>query len=206
MKKCCLICAVLLYSLQARSQSQEVQQLLLNWEKLTQFRKILQNMYDGYKVLHTGYTTIKDISQGSFTLHKTFLDALLEVSPAVRNYQKIKDIIGYQLQLVKEYKAAYAELKGGGSFTAEEVVYMGRVYQNLLAESGKSLEALLLVMTSGSLRMNDEERLAAIYRIYVTVEDQLTFLKTFNSDAALLSLQRKSEKVDTDLSRKVFGF
>jgi DNA repair ATPase RecN len=199
-------CLAMLLSLPAASQSFEVQQLLLNIEKLSQFRKILQNMYDGYKVLHQGYTAIKDISEGNFTLHKTFLDALLEVSPAVRKYKRISDIISYQLRLVTEYKSAFTEFKEGGSFTPEEVEYLGKVYANLLKKSGESLEELLLVITSGSLRMSDEERLAAIDRIYQAVEERFSFLKSFNSDTALLSLHRKSEKIDIELSKKVFGF
>src|SRR4051812_45387362 len=81
------------------AQAAEAQQLLLNMEKLTQFKKILQNMYDGYKILHAGYTTIKDISEGNFSLHKNFLDALMEVSPVVKKYSRIADIINYQLRI-----------------------------------------------------------------------------------------------------------
>lgn len=188
------------------AQSPEVQQLLLNVEKLSQFKKILQNMYDGYKVLHKGYTTIKDISEGNFSLHKTFLDALLEVSPSVRKYKRIADIINYQVRLVKEYKDAFNEFKKGNAFTPEEIDYLGKVYANLFKESMESLDELLVVITSGKLRMSDDERLQAIDRIYATVEDQFSFLKEFNSNTAMLALQRKSEKADINMSRKVLGY
>ncbi|HUQ67577.1 MAG TPA: hypothetical protein VM101_15550, partial [Flavitalea sp.] len=51
------------------SQSDEAQQLLLNVEKLTQLKKILNDMYKGYKIVSKGYNTIKDISEGNFDLH-----------------------------------------------------------------------------------------------------------------------------------------
>lgn len=206
MKRCVLIFMIAFCGVHGRAQSFEVQQLLLNVEKLSQFKKILQNMYDGYKVLHAGYTTIRDISQGSFHLHKTFLDALLEVSPAVRNYKRVKDIIMYQSRIIADYKAAFNEFKAGGNFTYEEIDYFGNVYTNLLKESGERIEELLLVITAGKLRMSDEERLAAIDRIYASVEEQFTFLKNFNSNTALLALQRKHQKADIELSKKVFGF
>ena len=78
-----IIVLVMLASIGYRSSAQtvEAQQLLLNWEKLTQFKQILQDMYDGYQIIHKGYTTIKNISSGNYQLHKGFLDALLEVSP-----------------------------------------------------------------------------------------------------------------------------
>ena len=87
MKKLLIILSFCCLSQSSFSQEQEVQQLLLNLEKLSQFKKILQNMYDGWKVINKGYTTIKDISSGNFNLHKNFLDVLMEVSPAVKKYK-----------------------------------------------------------------------------------------------------------------------
>lgn len=206
MKKGVVVLLIVCFGYSASAQSHEVQQLLLNMEKLSQFKKILQNMYDGYKVLHKGYTTIKDISEGNFSLHKTFLDALLQVSPGVRKYKRIADIINYQVRLVKEYKAAFNEFKNGNAFTPEEIEYLGKVYANLFQESMESLDELMVVITSGKLRMSDDERLQAIDRIYASLEDQFSFLKEFNSNTAMLALQRKSEKADINMSKKLRGY
>ncbi|MFX5583033.1 hypothetical protein ABTE20_20720, partial [Acinetobacter baumannii] len=85
--------------------------LLLNIEKLAQFKKILKNMKNGYQIIFKGYTAVKDISQGNFNLHKTFLDGLMQVSPAVKKYKRIADIISYQLRISKEYKLAFNRFK-----------------------------------------------------------------------------------------------
>ncbi|MBC7384425.1 MAG: TerB family tellurite resistance protein, partial [Bacteroidia bacterium] len=74
-----LLLSLLLFSGRVSAQSEEVQQLLLNVIKLEQLKKILNNMYDGYKVLTKGYNTIKTISEGNFSIHKVFLDGLLQV-------------------------------------------------------------------------------------------------------------------------------
>ncbi len=190
---------------QVKAQSDEAQQLLLNWEKLAQFKKILQNMYDGYKILHKGYTAVKDISEGNFTLHKSFLDGLLQVNPAVRKYKRITDIISYQVRIVKEYKAAFNQFKGDKQFTIQEIEYLGKVYKNLFEQSLKSLDELAIVITAGKLRMSDDERLQAIDKIYSSVEDQFSFLKDFNSNTAMLSLQRKSEQAEIKMSRRING-
>jgi hypothetical protein len=116
-------------------------------------------MYDGYKVLHKGYTAVKDISEGNFTLHQSFLNGLLEVSPVVKKYSRVADIISYQLRIVKEYKAAFSQFRADKQFTPEEIEYLGRVYKNLFEQSIKSLDELALVITSGQLRMSDDERL-----------------------------------------------
>ena len=210
MKKCiwviCVVClSMVAKPIQVSAQADEAQQLLLNVEKLAQFKKILQNMYDGYKILYKGYTAVKDISEGNFNLHKTFLDGLLEVSPAVKKYKRIADIISYQIRISKEYKAAFASFKEEGQFTHQEIEYIGKVYGNLLKESLKSLDELGMVITAGNLRMSDDERLQAIDRIYTAVEDRFSFLKEFTNHTALLALQRKAEGAEIQLSRRLSG-
>jgi hypothetical protein len=159
-------------------QSPEARQLLLNWEKLAQFKQMLADMKKGYEVLHNGYSAIRDISEGNFSLHKGFLDALLEVSPAVRNYKRIAAIVSYQLRIVKECKAAIAHFKESGSFPPEELDYLSRIYANLFKSGINSLEDLLLVTTAGRLRMSDDERLRAIDKVYEEILEQYHFLQS----------------------------
>jgi hypothetical protein len=205
MKKLIVILIMCSMSFQLKAQSEEVQQLLLNIEKLSQFRKILKNMKDGYQIIFKGYTAVKDISQGNFNLHKIFLDGLMQVSPAVKKYKRIADIISYQLRIAKEYKLAYNRFKEERQFTIEEIDYLGKVYGNLFNESLKALDELSMVITSGKLRMSDDERLQAIDKIYLSVEEQYTFLKEFTNNSNLLSLQRKAEKAEIEMSRRLYG-
>jgi DNA repair ATPase RecN len=205
MKKIIVILAICSLAFHSKAQSDEAQQLLLNWEKLAQFKKILQNMYDGYKILHKGYTAVKDISEGNFNLHQAFLDGLMQVSPAVKKYKRIGDIINYQLRIVKEYKAALNHFKQNKQFTVEEIDYLGKIYKNLFEQGLKSLDELSMVITAGKLRMSDDERLQAIDKIYSSVEDQYSFLKDFNGNTAMLALQRKAEQAEIRMSRRING-
>jgi hypothetical protein len=203
MKRYLLVLITIILSHTVTAQEQEAQQLLLNFEKLMQFRKILKDMYDGWKIIDKGYKTIKDISSGNFKLHKGFLDALMEVSPAVRNYQKTKDIIQYQALIIKQYKQAFERFRADDVFAIDEISYIGKVYANLFSESLKSIDELLLVVTAGKLRMNDEQRLQAIDRIHASIEDQFFFLQDFNSSTSYLAMQRKAEKVEVEMGRKI---
>jgi len=130
---------------------------------------------------------------------------LLQVSPAVKKYKRIADIINYQVRIVKEYKAAFNEFKNGKQFTAEEIDYISKIYSTLFDQSLKNLDELAMVITAGKLRMSDDERLQAIDRIYASIEDQYSFLKDFNGNTAMLSLQRKSEQTEIAMSRKIYG-
>lgn len=189
----------------AFAQKDEIIQLLLNVEKLSQLKKILKDMKQGYQILTGGYNTIRDLSKGNFNLHKTFLDALMEVSPAVKNYKKVADIVNDQLILVKEYKSAYGRFKHDKNFSASELEYLGKVYKNLFDQSLKDLDDLLTVITANKLRMSDDERLSAIDRIYNQMEDKLLFLRYFNNNTSILALQRAREQNDVDVMRSIYG-
>jgi len=196
-----LLSLVLLLPSGASAQMQELQQLALNIEKLAQFRSILKQMKQGYEILSKGYNTIKDLSEGNFSLHQTFLDALLQVSPAVRNYKRVGDIIDQQMTLVREYQRAKQRFSASGMFNQNELSYMGHVYDKLLKQSLRNLDELTAILTANRLRMSDDERLAEIDRIYADMQDKLLFLRMYNNEATLLSLQRAKETGDVNAMR-----
>ena len=198
--------SLFIFSNRLVAQSSEVQQLLLNVTKLEQLKKILNNMYKGYSILTNGYNTIKSISAGNFNIHQIFLDGLLQVSPGVRKYKKVGDIIKYQLQLVREVKPAINKFKASRLFNETESNYMEKVYSDLFNKSFLQLEALAMVLTAGKLRMSDDERLNAIDRIYFNLSDQLAFLHSFTTENTILALQRGRSMVETKLSQKLSGF
>jgi hypothetical protein len=187
------------------AQSAEAQQLILNVEKLAQLKKILSNMKKGYEIVSTGYNTIKDISKGNFSLHDAFLSALLQISPTVKKYKRVADIITCQTQIVQEYKAAFRRFNSSNLFNSSELNYMSNVYSNLFSKSLQNLNELTIVITAGKLRMSDDERIAAIDRVYNEITDKLVFLRSFNNESNVLAVQRGREMVDTKVSKKLNG-
>jgi hypothetical protein len=201
MKKCVWFVCLLVIGLNGKSQSQEIQQLLLDVQKLAQLKSILEDLKKGYTILESGYSTIRDISQGNFNLHDLFLNSLLEVSPTVRNYKRIADIISLQLGIVKEYQKASKQFRASGLFDGNELNYISSVYSNLFNKSVKNLDALATVITSGQLRMTDDERLNEIDGIWKNIFDQFSFLKDFNNKTKVLALQRAREKNDVEVMK-----
>lgn len=195
----------LVLSFKPKAQSAELQQLLLDIEKLSQFKSILKDMYKGYEVLSNGYQTISNISQGNFNLHQVFLDGLLLVSPAVSNYKRIPDIINSQVAIVKEYKAAFALYKQDKHFLPDEIIYLGQVYGNLFKQSLSNLNELITVITANQARMSDAERISAIDRIDGEMEDKLSFLRYFNNHTTMLAVQRAKEQNDAGTLQNIYG-
>jgi hypothetical protein len=174
----------------AQSLAQDVEQLVLDYEKLAQMKSLLTDMYKAYNILYNGYEEVKGITKGNFTLHQGFLNSLLAVSPAVQNYARVGTIISNEAALVKEYKTASAHFASQGSFTAAELGYLTTMYGNLLSGSIDNLNELAMVLTAGELRMSDAERLTAIDRIDKEMGGRLNFLWTFDSQVAIQAGQR----------------
>lgn len=189
----------------AQSLAQEIEQLTLDYQKLAQFKEILSDMYTAYTIISKGYDDIKNISAGNFNLHEAFLDALLAVSPVVRNYRKVTNIINNEVELVKEYKAAQKYFNSSGHFSAAELDYFNTMYSNLLNGSLRNLDELAMVITAGQMRMSDAERLAAIDRIDKDMTDKLSFLRVFNNSAAIQAGQRGIDQNNISAMKSLYG-
>jgi hypothetical protein len=182
--------------IKVQAQSEELQQLILNIERLNQLRAILNELYKGYQILTTGYNTIKDLSEGNFSLHKTFLDGLLNVSSTVKKYKRIAEIVTIQQQIIKQCNKALPAFKDTHVFSEQEIDYLEKVYEDIFNRSIRNMDELLMIITAGQLRMNDAERLNAIDRIYKEIKDKQEFLRYFNKKTALLGTQRKKANYD----------
>lgn len=186
------------------STAQDIQQLLYDIEKLTQFKAILSDMQTGYTILTQGYGVVKNISEGNFNLHSAFLTSLEAVSPAVRQYGRVADIIANQASIVSEYKTAWKQASGSGHFTAGELAYLNSVFTKLLNQSVDNLANLTNILTAGTLRMSDAERLQAIDHIYGDTQNKLSFLRHFHNQVAILSLQRAKAQNDIQMLKNLY--
>lgn len=189
----------------ARAQSIEAEQLLLDWQKLGQEKQILNDLYKGYQILAKGYGVIRDLSKGSFDLHKAFLDGLLAVSPVVQHYQRVADIIRLQERILGEYRSAWALFRQDRHFSAGELGFIGNVYSGLFDQTVKNLADLTNLLTDGVFRASDAERLEQIDGLYRDMERSQVFIASFNNRTALLSLQRSADMNDYEMVKQLYG-
>lgn len=189
----------------AQSLADAITQLVLDYEKLTELKTILQDMYKNYQTVRKGYEDIRNIAEGNFNLHKLFLDGLLAVSPAVKNYARVADILNTEYTLVSEYKAAYKRFNANGHFTVQELGFISKLYGVLFRQSEKDLDELALVITPEHLRMSDAERLSAIDRIYQDMTGNLRVLRSFNNGTAVQGLQRARDANDIGTLKRIYG-
>jgi len=197
-----IICSV---PVRAQSITQLIQQIILDGEKLAEMKNVLQDMYNAYQIIDSGYTNIKNIVQGNFNLHKAFLDGLLAVNPDVAKFVHVVDIINTESSIVSEYKSAYSKFSSSGLFTSQELAYMSSQYTSIFGRSLNSVDELTMVITADQLRMSDAERLAAIDRIYRDITGDLNFLRSFNNGASVQGIQRAKEAKDVNALKLFYG-
>lgn len=193
------------FSANVKAQAEELQQLALNVEKLTQFKAILSDMKKGYQIYQQGYGTVSNLSKGNFGLHSVYLNGLLAVNPIIGNNPRVRQIIGQQQGIISEYRRYTSLFRQSGTFSVSELDYINNVYRQLVKESDANTSDLLQVTSAGKLRMSDDDRLRAIERIYNSSSGQLQFLRYFNRKAATLSLQRSRDLNDNRTLRKLYG-
>ena len=189
----------------AQTIADDLQQLALDIQKLAGLKSVLNQMYQGYELVSKGYNAVKDISKGNYNLHEAFLDGLLVVSPAVRKYVRVQDIINDQAELVTEYKNAFTMFRRDKHITPDEIGYMMDVYNNLVTQSLSNLSMLAAVIGNNNFRMSDDERLRQIDRLYATGHDELSFLRQFNSHIQMVAIGRAQSAGDQQTIKQLYG-
>ncbi|WP_157243374.1 TerB family tellurite resistance protein [Algoriphagus resistens] len=151
----------------AVAQDQEIQQLLLNVEKLNQLKKLLVQMKEKYDIIQQGYMRVKSVTEGNFQLHDLFLDRLYKVSPKVKTYYRVGETIQLQIQLLNYTRNILKDIKLDSGSSLDDINYLTGVFSSLNAKSMRNLEELLLLITDNKFQMDDGERIRAIDRIYL---------------------------------------
>lgn len=180
----------------AQSVTDLLQQLALDYRKLSGLKSILSQMYNGYKLVTKGYHAVQDVSKGNFNLHEVFLDGLYIVSPTVRKYPKVIQLIDNQAALVSEYHSAWSNFRQDKHINPDELGYMLEVYHNLVSQSLNNLNALTLVLADNKLRMSDAERLLLIGQLHTESQEELGFLRKFNGQVQRTAQERAGDAAD----------
>jgi hypothetical protein len=120
-------------------------------------------------------------------------------------YHRIKEITEQQIALVKEYHSAWNGVRQDGHFTADEILYIGQVYNGIIDASLKNLDQVALVINSFSTQMSDARRMEIINRAADAMQANLNDLKSFNQQNIQLSLQRSKDENDIAVVKKLYG-
>src|ERR1700712_3472900 len=139
------------------------------------------------------------------TLYKDYFEELQKVKDIIIYYDRVKQITTLQENIIAEYKKAFALFKQDDHFSAEEIIYVGEVYDGMLRASAKGLDQLMLVINSFVTQMTDAERLEIIHGAAASMNSVYNDLKLFNSQNILLSLQRTKDQNDINAIKALYN-
>lgn len=159
----------------------------------------------GYNIAQKGLTTISNIKDGDFNLHRDFFGSLQMVNPSVRNYAKVADIIAMQLEIINGYKRDMNSLRRGGLLQPDEMDYVSGVYARLLDDCAKVVDELIQLTTDNSLKMEDDERIQRIELLYEDMRQNRAFLGVFGGQAKSLAAERHRDLQEVQSARNWNG-
>jgi hypothetical protein len=148
---------------------------------------------------------ISDWVEKQRKLYAGYYEELWRVKSAITYYQKVKDIVQKQAQLVNEYKRASALFKQDQHFATDDIKYIENVYSGILDQSLKNLDGLYLVINSFVTQMSDAKRLQLINVADTGIEQNLTDLRQFNNQNIRLSLQRAKDQSEINAVKALYG-
>ena len=147
----------------------------------------------GVEVVYKGLTTIHNIKEGDFNLHRDFFGHFKDVNPVIRDMARTADVIAFQIFIFKKVKETYIYCTSHKNFTAEEIRYVGAVCNNMILLTNASLSELVHIVKSRNMSLTDDERIARLDMIYEDMLDKKSFVVEFDNEVRMLSRQREKE-------------
>jgi len=153
----------------------------------------------GYQIAQKGLNTIGNIKDGEFNLSRDFFGGLSSVNPAIKNYARIADILALQVKIIKTYRRDYQQIKDLHHSGGNELAYIQRVYNRMLADCEHAVDELITLATNGKLELTDDQRIQRIDRLYQDMLNRHDFTQSFGRDALILQQSRADEQRNTEL-------
>ena len=138
-------------------------------------------------------------------LYANYYQELAKVKKLLADYQMVKEVVNRQKQLLTEYRQASALFNRDPHFSAAERRYIGTIYEGILQESLRNLEAVTTAVTSISTQMDDADRWLRIDHAAKAIHINLDHLRQFNRQNTLLSLLRTRDDGDRSAVQRLYG-
>ena len=129
-------------------------------------------------------------------LYRDYFEELKKVKTAITNYHTVQEIFELQLSLVRAYHSAVRAISRDTHFSMGELTHMKEVYEGILSDSMKSLQALQLVLQAFVTQMTDAERLKVIAEVKNNLQKNYDDLRRFTETNQRLSLLRAKDGAD----------
>lgn len=211
MKKFLLIMIICFSASRAKAQTfdewfrQKKTQIQYLIDQIAALQVYSQSLEKGYEFTGAGLKFIHGIKKGDFDLHQFYFASLKTVNPQVRSYTKIAGIILLQTEILNACDKQKKRMKKSQEFSADEMTYSVKVFENLLDGCGQIIDQLTAVLEDGYFDMKDDERLKIIDQLYDQMLDRYVFIQHFGNETNVLGVQRMKDQNEVKTLREDFG-
>lgn len=170
-------------------------------KQLAYLKLYADQAWKGYKLVSGGLETINGFTSGELGLHRGFLSALSKVGPAVGGDYRVAEILAFRLQISRWF----SELQQSPALSGSPgQLYYSSVSQKVAEQCDADLEELMDIVLSGSVEMNDAQRLSRLGRIHRAMAEKLEFTKWFCRQALLLVESGRREKSEIEELGRIY--
>jgi len=138
-------------------------------------------------------------------LYNSYYQELAQVKKVITDYDEVKQATQQQIELVAEYKNAYALFKQDKNFTPPEISYMASVYNGILQQSIQNLNEVVMAITSFTTTMSDAERLLLVHKATAGMQKNLNDVRQFNNSNMAVTMERAQENNDMQTLKQLYG-
>lgn len=161
-----------------------------------------QAIAKGYSIAKSGLSLAAQLKDGDFLQHRLYFSSMEMVSTRVKSYSRVlaiaalEDKAGSLLQRLMVAKELDKALNTG------EIEALLQFKSATVSQQRKDLETLQLLVSNGSVKMTDDERISNIDRLYNEVRKKFSQVLHFTRDVqALIGSRRKSTADANTLKR-----
>lgn len=174
-------------------------------QQIAALKVYLGYVQEGYAIAHEGLRAIINSKKGDLELHGNFFHSLKNVNIKVSGYAKVADIITFQLQIMLVCQAVEELIGTIGLFTTAERKSIFQGVNAALDVCSTTITELSAVLTPGRMALKDNERLARIETLYVSMQEAYARVQHFAGNIKIFALQRVKEKNDVQTSSSQHG-
>jgi hypothetical protein len=138
-------------------------------------------------------------------LYSEYYRELSQVKQVIADYDKVKQIIALQTNILSDYHWAFTRFKQDKNFTSPEINNMNIVYSGIISQSLKNVDQVLLVVNDFVTQMSDAGRMNIMDQAAYDMQKQYNNMKIFNNQNIALSLQRSAESNDLQTVKNLYG-
>ena len=143
--------------------------------------------------------------QDQKALFEEYYNELWQVKNALATYERVKEMMEKQGQIIVGAQQAYANISKDKHFSAAEVGQLSAVVSGVVSQSATNIKNLALVVTALVTQMNDAGRLGLIDQTGSDIDRNYRDLAQFSQETYLVSLQRAQDANDVAVTKALYG-